>query len=311
MDKVNVLYCFDSKFWRMAAVSMESLLSNANPTTKITIYCMVAPGTDGHRKIKKILKSHKNGASLVWREIKPSENLFQPNHENGKIDPVQFYRCMPHRFFKDIDKILYLNNVTLIYGDLAELFNINISNYVCGAVYDMSPINDANNTLGAYVKNFSQTHLGNGPYYNNGVLLLNLKKLAEHEHLLYQTHIPLRYPAQDLLNVAFFGKIRALPLKYNFPLGAPIPSHIAPEDTAEVNAGKYVIVDCYYTWPYDREHAHKDVYNAFAKYAGNIGMTAESFTRADTKNAPVKKTFVPHITIRDGKILFFGMSLDK
>ena len=57
MDKVNVLYCFDSKFWRMAAVSIESLLNAARDTTQITIYCMVAPRTQGRRKIEKIIKN--------------------------------------------------------------------------------------------------------------------------------------------------------------------------------------------------------------------------------------------------------------
>ena len=311
MDKVNVLYCFDSKFWRMAAVSIESLLSNANSTTKLTIYCMVAPGTDGRRKIKKIIKSHKKGANLVWREVKPRENLFQPGQENSNMDPVAFYRCMPHRFLTGIDKVLFLNTVTLVYRDLADLFNTDISDYAFGAVYDMAPIDDANNALGAYVKNFSQKYLNGGPYYNNGVLLFNLKKMAEYEQLLFQTHVPLRYPAQDLLNAAFAGKIKTLPLKYNFALGAPIPSQFPPEWAAEVNSGGYIIVDCYYTWPYDREHANKTVYDTFVKYAGNIGMSPETFLHADEKRVKPKKTFVPHISVRQGKILFFGMRVDK
>ena len=74
MDKVNILYCFDSKFWRLAAVSMESVLATCKDTTNVMIYCMVAPGTEGREQFEKIVKSHKSGAGLVWKEIKEEES---------------------------------------------------------------------------------------------------------------------------------------------------------------------------------------------------------------------------------------------
>lgn len=311
MDKVNILYCFDSKFWRLAAVSVKSLLATANPTTQLTIYCMVAPGTKGYKKINRIVKSHKNGATLVWREIDANENPFQQNPEYSKWGAVAFYRCLSHRFFKDVDKMLYLNTVALVYQDLAQLFNTDISEYAFGAVYDMAPINDATNSLGVFVKDFSQKYLNNGPYYNGGVLLLNLKKMAQEEHRLFETKVPLRYSAQDLLNAAFAGQIKTLPLKYNLAPGTPIPPHFPQEEATEVNSGKHVIVDCYYAWPYDKEHCNKLVYDTFTKYAKSIGMSVKTFIKSDEKYAEVKKTFVPHVTIRQGRILFFGMKLDK
>lgn len=310
MDKVNILYCFDSRFWRLAAVSIESLLSTANPTTQLTIYCMVAPGTKGKRQIKHIVKSHKNGAELVWYPVDPATNPFSTQDYAKSGPQTAFYRYISHRFFKDIDKILYLNTVTLVYHDLAELFNTDISDYALGAVYDMAQINDATNSLGVFVKDFSQKYLNNGPYYNNGVLLLNLKNMAAEEHRFFETKIPLRYPAQDLLNAAFVGRIKKLPLKYNLAPSTPIAPQFSQEEAAEVNRGGHVIVDCYYVWPYDREHSNKLVYETFTKYAKNIGMTPEMFVKADEKFAEVKKTFVSHLTIRQGKFLFFGMKLD-
>ena len=310
MDKVNVLYCFNSKLWRMAAVSMESLLSNTKSTTQLTIYCLVEPGTKGRRKINKIIKSHKNGAVLVWIEVDSSKNPFQTEEYAKFGPPVGFYRCIAHRFLKDVDKVLYLTTVTLIYHDLAELFNTDVSDYAFGAVYDMAPINDANNAFGVFVKDFSAKYLNNGPYYNAGVLLLNLKAMAQNEQRLFETKIPLSYPAQDLLNVSFAGKIKRLPLKYNLAPATPIPPQFTPEEAAEVNSGGHVIVDCYYVWPYDKERSNKLVYDTFTKHAKNIGMSTEMFIKADEKSVEVKKTFVPHVKIRRGKVLFFGIKID-
>ena len=308
MDKVNVLYCFDSETWRMAAVSMESLLANSNPTTPITIYCMVTPGTKGHGKIKRIVKSHKTGAKLIWREIKPQETPFG-SQAYSKWPAATFYRLVPYRFFKDVDKLLYLSVNTLVYRDLSELFRMDISDYAMGAVYDMAQINDPSNTLGKNVKAFSEKYLNGGPYYNSGVLLLNPKKMAECEQSFFATNIPLSFPEQDLLNVAFAGKIKTLPLKYNLAPGIGVPSHFSKEEADEINAGCHVIVDCYYNKAYDKTHSNKIVFDLFEKCSKNIGMSPEMFENEDKKKEPIKKTFVPFIKVRGQTVLFFGMEI--
>lgn len=308
MDKVNVLYCFDSTCWQMAAVSIESLLLTANATTHIAIYCMVTPGTKGYRKIKRITKSHKSAVDLIWREVKTEENPFQ-GPEYSKWNPALFHRCFAHRLFKDVDKILYLNTVTLVFHDLSELFNTDISDYAFGAVVDMAPIMDTHNSLGVAIKEFSDKYLNGGPYYNSGVLLLNLKKMAEYDHLLFETKVPLRYPNQDLLNAAFVGKIKTLPLKYNLAPGVGVPTHFSPEDAAEINSGKHVIIDCYYAKPYDKANTNKLVYDMFEKCSKNIGMSPEKFLKAEQKRN-AKETFVPHVKVLGKTIFFFGMKIN-
>lgn len=308
MDKVNVLYCFDSTCWRMAVVSIESLLSSANATTQITVYCMVTPGTRGYGKIKRIIKSHKSGDRLIWHVVKPEENPFY-TPEYSRWSPAVFYRCFPQRLFKDVDKILYLNTVTLVFHDLVELFNTDISDYAFAAVVDMAPINDPHSVLGKGVRDFSAKYLNGGPYYNSGVLLLNLKKMAEYEHLLFETKIPLFYPNQDLLNAAFVGKIKTLPLKYNLAPGIGVPSHFSPEEAKEINTGKHVIIDCYYAKPYDKQSTNKLVYDMFDKCCRKVGMSPEKFLKIE-QNKNAKPTFVPHVKVSGKAILFFGMKIN-
>lgn len=308
MEKVNILYSFDNDSWRMAAVSIESLLLSAKDTTKITIYCMVAPKTNGYWKIRKIVKSHKSGADLVWYKVTPKKNPFK-DEDFSKPNPKAVYRCFAHRVFKNIDKMLYLSTDTLVYRDLAELFNTDISDCVFGAVPDMAPINDVNNVLGKYAKEFSEKYLNNGPYYNGGVLLLNLKKMAENEHLLFENRVPLKYPVQDLLNAAFAGKTKTLALKYNLAPGVGVPAHFSAEEAAEINAGGHVILDCYYSKFYDKDRSNKVTYDMFENCAEKIGIKPESFIAAEKKRETVRKTFVPHIKVRGQTILFFGMEI--
>lgn len=306
MNNVNVLFCFDSKFWRMAAVSMESLLSKCNDTTRVKIYCMVAPGTEGHEEIEKIVKSHKTGIGLVWREIKEEENPFQ-NYEFSRWSPVIFYRCIAHRIFKDIDKILYLDSDILVCRDISELFNIDISDYVLGGVRDMAPVNDKYHPQGILIRNFSEKYLNNGPYINSGVLLINLKKIAEYENLLFETKVPLYYPDQDLLNAAFAGKIKILPLKYNLAPGVPVPTIFKPDEVHEAMLGGHVIIHCYSVKPFDYEHAPEQLYKIFSEHATNIGMDPKMFLEQEKQHEAkrIKDTFIPNVKIQNNMILFY------
>lgn len=290
----------------MAAVSMESLLATARDTTQITVYCMVAPNTEGRPEIENIIKSHKSGAGLVWREISATDNPFQ-NYEYSRWSPVIFYRCIAHRFFTDIDKLLYLDSDTLICRDVSELFDTDLTDYVLGGVRDMAPVNDKFHPQGIFVKKFSEKYLNNGPYINSGVLLLNLEKMREYENLLFETKIPLYYPDQDLLNAAFVGKIKILPLKYNLAPGILVPRTFTTQEANEAMFGGHVIIHCYSVKPYDYNRAPDQLYELFSKHANNIGMDPKKFMEWDRQYAllKIKDTFIPNIKIQNNNTIIF------
>lgn len=177
MSEINVLYAFDTRYWKMAAVSIYSLLKNCRSDTICNIHCMVAPYTHGRRNILKIVNNFKN-ARLVWRPIHKHDNPFI-RYDFSRWSPVIFYRLFAHRIFPHLDKILYLDSDTLIFNDLTELYNTDISGFTMGAVRDMAPTEDLNNKNGKYVHDFANKYLKNGPYFNSGVLLINLKNMAK------------------------------------------------------------------------------------------------------------------------------------
>ena len=225
MSEINVLYTFDTRFWKLAAVSIYSLLENKNADTKCTIYCMVAPRTRGRRHIMKIIRAF-DGAGLVWRTVRKSQNPFR-RCDFSRWSPVIFYRLFAGRIFPNVEKILYIDSDTLIRGDLSELFQTDIKNYAMGAIQDMAPREDPNNKNGKYVSEFAKKYLENGPYFNSGVLLINCKKMAKNHELFQNHHVIQKYPDQDLLNVALKGQIKPLHPKYNYAPGVNIPNHFS------------------------------------------------------------------------------------
>lgn len=309
MEKVKVLYCFDANFWRMAAVSVNSLLHNCPEQSKIMVYCLVAPHTPGHRQIKKIVKKHKSGAGLVWRVVKDKDIKFP---KKSGVSSVYFYRYFAHKFFPDVDKMLYIDSDTLVSRDITPLYKADLSGCVIGAVRDMANVDNKNDARGIYVSRFAEKYLNNGPYFNGGVLLMDLKKLSEYENAWENTDIQMTHPNQDLLNVVMMGKIKPLSLICNVAPYTAVPSKLfPPEEAKQAINSQYFILHYYPRKLYDIVKADNNFYGMFCKYAEYAGMNPKILRDYDKKREKYqrKDTFIPHIKIQGERIVFFGMKI--
>ncbi len=311
MSKVNVLYCFDSKFWRMAAVSIGSIMKNRDSGTNITVYCMVAPHTRGRRYINRIVR--RGGGRLVWRTIHPRQNPFR-NHDYSRWSPVIFYRLFAHRIFKNLDKILYLDSDTIIQTDLTNLYNTDVRDYAMGAIRDMAPIHNPKEKSGQYVLNFKQKYLKNDLYVNSGVLLLNMNYMRIHGDELLAVKIPLTYPDQDILNVAFDGKILELPLRYNCVPDMGVDIKFPKSEYLYVK-NKIEIAHFYAVKPYYYHHTPRNSYAIFYHAARYVGFYPDEFIKADEHHAYQQehkrhRTQIPFVrTDNTGQIWFLWMRI--
>lgn len=308
MAAVNVLYAFDTRFWKLAAVSMHSLLANRKNETKYVIHCMVAPRTRGKKQIARMVR--RMGGELVWRVVRSRENPYQ-SYDYSRWSPVIFYRLIAHRIFPELDKILYLDSDTIILDDLSDLYKTNISKYVMGAVRDMAPINNEKNPNGVYVRDFANKYLNNGPYFNSGVLLLNVDKMQQHQDLALRTDVPLKYPDQDILNVAFRGQIKKLPLRYNFASGVSVDPMFSDKESKDAFYNT-AILHFYAAKPYVYRLVPRNAYSAFYKNATALGFYPEDFIAQEIKHRRKKKqettqTSIPYLRFRHGRLWLFGI----
>ncbi len=313
MSKINVLYTFDTNFWQMALVSMHSLMCNKAADTDVTVYCMVAPHTRGYRRIKRIVTSR--GGKLVWRVIRDKENPFQ-NHDYLRWSPVIFYRLFAHNIFPHLDKFLYLDSDTIVRSDLTELFNTDISKYAIGAIRDMSPVSVKGDPFGEYIINFNKKYKPRQPklYVNSGVLLINTEKMRECDSDLRISPVGLKYPDQDILNIALDGKMRELPLKYNCvpvkTIDASFPKRFVHKSDDDI-----VIAHFYAVKPYIYAIVPREVYSLFFQYADEIGVSPEKLEREAFKRSAKhssknmgNRTYIPFLrTDRRGYLRLFGI----
>ena len=157
-------------------------------------------------------------------------------------------RSMYTKIFPHLDKILALDNDTIVNKDISGLWDIDLGdNYIAG-VRDTEKLNK------------------HGLYVNVGSLMYNLKKIREdkkdEEGLQILNYIRLEMPEQDLFNSIFRGKILELPSKYN---SCPRFMNFDPIDRAIYHyAGdrKYVnypLVRYYDNVSYKKIYTHKKI----------------------------------------------------
>ncbi len=303
MSEINVLYSFDTHFSKLAAVSIYSLLKSQNKTTHVNLYIMCPPRTRGKSRINKIAAQF--GANITWRPIRNSP---YKNYSYDKWSPVIFYRLFAWREFPDVEKMLYLDCDTLVFQDLTKLFNTDLADNIIGAAPDSSPIDSPHGgEIGRYVKSFIDTHMNGAPYINSGVILMNMKKMAETHHDFLSAPITLRYPDQDLLNYVLCGKIKYLDNRYNYSY------YKWDSATEQDNPENYPIIHCYVVKPYLDNTAPKKLFIAFNQLASEINLTQDEMVKeyiTKVKRVFARKTHVPFIRITpDNRVKLFGIKI--
>lgn len=304
--EMNVLYCFDTKFWRMAAVSIGSLVASQK-NSSVTVYCMVAPRTRGRRTIERIVRAA--GGRLVWRVVRISENKFM-KYGWSRWSPVIFYRIFACDIFPELDRMLYLDSDTLVCDDLTNMYNTDMGAAAMGAVRDMAPVHQEKNPNGKYVREFKENYLKHNLYINSGVLLLNMIEMRKNQSALLSVDVPLKYPDQDILNVALDGKIYELPLRYNCIPDMDIDEKFSDSDIEQAKK-KIAVAHFYAVKPYIYKLAPRNSYAMFAAAARAVGMYPEQFLNMDIKHMRRKftnRTSIPFLrATRGGKVRLFGI----
>lgn len=111
----------------------------------------------------------------------------------------------------EVGKILYIDSDVLVLDDVAELWNFPLNGATCAAV-------------AAKADPRHQKRLGlseSAPYFNSGVMLFDLHKMAEERleeqfvELFVRYSDVIKYPDQDLLNIVYVDTYRKLPLRWN------------------------------------------------------------------------------------------------
>ena len=193
----NIVYMTNQSYLFQTYVSMKSLKFNKHRDICYDVYLLCIEFKD----IQDIKSLDSDDFHII--PIYIDKNIFVSDDNAG----VVYYKLLLHNLL-DCDTVFHIDSDTIVIKDISDIFNINISDYFCGAVRDK-------------INGFS--------YFNAGNVYFNLKKIRESiidkDKTMYVYYDELNKELkenkgflweQDVLNKAFLGKINYISYGYNF-----------------------------------------------------------------------------------------------
>ncbi len=210
---IPVVWGLDSKYVLQAFVVMRAILENSSQEYKF--FLLTADNIKNKvKEYTSVLQKKYSHFEVFVRKIDAS--IFSNARiYNKHLSKAAYFRLLISEIIMEYDKCIYLDCDLIVYGDLKEVFEIELEdNYLAG-------IKDCHIAEDTPYQHEHQKIIGlpsRDKYVNSGVLLLNLKKIRKN-HLINSFMKQLEkenwYEDQDVLNRCCYPFIKLLPLKYN------------------------------------------------------------------------------------------------
>jgi lipopolysaccharide biosynthesis glycosyltransferase len=135
---------------------------------------------------------------------------------SSHISVETYFRLLLPKVLKEERKTLYMDVDVLARCGIRKLWNKYLDGFACAAV------NERTYPKGSLLKCALAPELSNGDYFNAGVVLFNLEYIRENGldeasfDILCKWHDKIGYADQDVLNLAYHGKVNFISQRYNF-----------------------------------------------------------------------------------------------
>lgn len=222
MKPLPIFFSFDENYVIPAAVTFESLLSNARPGVFYRLYVLHQGITlESQRRLDSLVGRHGN-ATLTFISVAGvldaagivfDDRSFCVGSEMGKFTPETLLRCLPTLVpeFDQYDRILYSDVDICVVDDISELFAIDLEGlYLAGC--------RCPEFLAGQTAHFPEELRHR--YVAGGIWLMNLSKLRKDGmgdkilELMRNPPFRLIWNDQDVMNLACEGKVAFMSYRY-------------------------------------------------------------------------------------------------
>lgn len=276
-----IFYAIDDGYAKFVAVSIKSLIMNANKDYNYDINVIYENLSS--ENAKKLMDLETENCKIILTEM--NKNLSMITDKLGNrlreytFTLTIYFRLFIPVMFPKYDKCIYIDSDTVITGDISELFNEDLEDNYLGCVIDKSTID--NEILASYFEEV--VGIPRDKYINSGMLLMNSKKLRELKidekflDLYTKYGFDVVAPDQDYINAMCYGHIKYLKDEYD---AMPNPNNKELENPIIVHYNLFLK-----PWQYD-EVQYKDYFWKYAKltpYYEEILAIKDSYTDEDRK----------------------------
>ncbi|MDR2099707.1 MAG: glycosyltransferase [Campylobacteraceae bacterium] len=213
MSYIEICFTINDQYVKYAITTIYSILhSNQNSVFRFHIICDDI-SQDSRSSFSRLSFRFQKRCFFEYYSV--DKSLF--SDIKLTIDYISihtYYRFLLADILAKSDKVLYLDADILVQGDLLELWDSDIKNVYAAGVSDLYiDVIDYKKEIG-----FGKDDL----YINAGVILFNLNAIRQdgmQEKILSaakELSGKIRFQDQDIINIVFKDKIKAVPDKFNF-----------------------------------------------------------------------------------------------
>jgi len=283
MNKVTIpiFYAIDDGYSKFVAVSIKSLIMNANNNYNYDINVIYENLSEENAKKLKSLET--DNVKIILTEM--NQNLSMITDKLGNrlreytFTLTIFFRLFIPVMFPKYDKCIYIDADTVIPGDISRLYNEDLGNNYLGCIVDKSTID--NEILASYFEEV--VGIPRDKYINSGVLLMNSKKLRELKIDEKFLDLYIKYgfdviaPDQDYINSMCYGHIKYLSDIYD---AMPNPNNKEVEKPVIIHYNLFLK-----PWQYENVQYYDYFwkYAKFTPYYDEILEIKNSYTDEDRK----------------------------
>lgn len=283
MNKVTIpiFYAIDDSYAKFVAVSIKSLIMNANNNYNYDINVIYENLSEENAEKLKSLET--DNVKIILTEM--NQNLSMITDKLGNrlreytFTLTIFFRLFIPVMFPNYDKCIYIDADTVIPGDISRLYNEDLGNNYLGCIVDKSTID--NEILASYFEEV--VGIPRDKYINSGVLLMNSKKLRELKidekflDLYTKYGFDVIAPDQDYINSMCYGHIKYLSDIYD---AMPNPNNKEVENPVIIHYNLFLK-----PWQYENVQYYDYFwkYAKFTPYYDEILEIKNSYTDEDRK----------------------------
>lgn len=205
---MNVVLCADRRYSMPCGVCLTSMFEN-NKDVELNAYILT-----NDLDIVDIEKFHDLGRRYSQKVfvVQVEDVYFEGLKTSERFSKAIYYRFLIPKILSKESCALYLDCDIIVNGSLKQLEAVQLESFACAVVRDQMS-ND---------KRILKRLEIDTPYFNSGVLLMNLEYWRQNEisaklvNFIHDHSDSCIFPDQDALNYLLSGKVIYLPLTYNF-----------------------------------------------------------------------------------------------